>query len=107
MNRFGHLFAISAAVTASLMPSFGADDSTDALRRKLAPHFQPPPELANDFGAYKSPLVFDDGRKVKTADDWQLRRKEIRKTWHDALGAWPPLVEKPKIEYLEKERRDN
>jgi hypothetical protein len=83
------------------------DDSTDALSRKLAPHFQPPPELANDFGAYKSPLVFDDGHKVKTADDWQLRRKEIRKTWHDALGAWPPLVAKPKIEYLEKERRDN
>ena len=84
-----------------------ADDSTDALRRKLAPHFQPPAEFARDFGAYKSPLVFDDGRKVKTADDWQLRRKEIRKTWHDALGAWPPLIEKPTIEYLEKERRDN
>src|SRR5438552_15108386 len=84
-----------------------ADDSTDTLRRKLAPYIQPPPELANDFGAYKSPLVFDDGRKVQTAADWPLRRKEIRKTWHTALGPWPPLIEKPKTEYLEKERRDN
>src|SRR5947207_2882540 len=102
-----HFSAPLAAAIFASASLLHADDSPDALGRKLAPHFQPPPELANDFGAYKSPLVFDDGRKVKTAADWQLRRKEIRKTWDNALGAWPPLVEKPTIEYLEKERRDN
>jgi hypothetical protein len=81
--------------------------SGDELRRKLAPAFQPPPELASDFGHYKSPLLFAGGRKAQTPAEWQKRRAEIKKTWHDALGPWPPVIEQPKIEYLEKERRDN
>jgi hypothetical protein len=78
-----------------------------ALPEKLAPYFRPPARLANDLGTYRSPLKFADGSPVKTAADWEKRRREIRKTWHDAMGPWPPLVEKPRIEYLEKERRGN
>ncbi|HYT87751.1 MAG TPA: prolyl oligopeptidase family serine peptidase [Gemmataceae bacterium] len=74
---------------------------------RLAPFFRPPPQFANDFGSYKSPLKFADGTPVKSAADWPKRRQEILKTWHHALGQWPPLVEKPKIEYLAKERRGN
>jgi hypothetical protein len=51
-------------------------------------------------------LQFDDGRPVRTTADWKLRRQEILKTWHELLGPWPDLVEKPKVEYLEKERRE-
>ncbi len=80
------------------LPEAGAD--------RLAPFFHPPKEHANDFGDYKSPLKFYDGSPVKTPDDWPKRRKEILKYWTDALGAWPPLIEKPKIEYLEKETKD-
>ncbi len=80
------------------MPEAGADS--------LAPFFHPPKEYANDFGDYKSPLKFYDGSPVKTPDDWPKRRKEILKYWTDTLGAWPPLIEKPKIEYLEKETKD-
>jgi dienelactone hydrolase len=83
-----------------------ADDSDD-LHKKIAPYFQPPKELAGDFGKYRSPLLFDDGSPVKTPADWQKRRGEIQKTWHDALGAWPDLITEPKIVYLEKERRGN
>src|SRR3954451_2852408 len=75
------------------------------LPAKLAPFFRPPAEFADDFGSYKSPLKFDDGSAVKTPADWAKRRQEILKTWHDALGTWPPLLEKPKIEYVAKERR--
>jgi dienelactone hydrolase len=74
---------------------------------KLAPFFQPPAELAADFGTYRSPLLFDDGTKVKSAEDWQKRRAEILKYWHSAMGEWPALIEKPKVEYLAKEKRDN
>jgi dienelactone hydrolase len=74
---------------------------------KLAPYFKPPAEFAGDFGKYRSPLEFADGTKVKSADQWPKRRQEILKTWHDFMGPWPALIEKPKIEYLEKERRDD
>jgi len=79
----------------------------DLLPDRLAAVSQPPKELASDFGAYKSPLKFADGSPVKTSKDWLKRRAEIRKTWHDAMGPWPPLLDNPKIEYLEKERRGN
>ena len=67
--------------------------------------YTPPPELANDFGAYRSPLLFDDGTPVKTADDWRKRREEILKYWNGAMGEWPALIEKPKVEILTTEQR--
>ena len=78
----------------------------EAADDRLAPFFHPPKEFAGNFGDYKSPLKFYDGSPVKTPDDWPKRRKEILQYWNDALGAWPPLIEKPKIEYLEKETKD-
>ena len=73
---------------------------------KLAPHYKPPAEYANDFGTYRSPLKFDDGTPVRTAEDWRKRRAEILKYWHAQMGEWPALIEKPKVEYAEKERRE-
>ena len=69
--------------------------------------FEPTAEFVRDFGQYKSPLIFNDGTAVKTPADWQRRRQEILKTWHGMMRAWPPLIEKPKIEYLTKEHREN
>jgi hypothetical protein len=77
----------------------------------VSPHlhqfFRPPPEYANDFGDYRTPLKFDDGRSVQTEEDWRARRNEILDHWHAIMGRWPPLVDRPKIEYLEKVRREN
>src|SRR5262245_59565757 len=36
---------------------------------KIAPFFKPPPEYAEQLGAYKSPLKFYDGRPVENAAD--------------------------------------
>ncbi len=72
----------------------------------LRPFFTPPPALEGDFGDYRSPLIFDDGRPVKRADDWSKRREEILATWHGLLGTWPPLIERPEIRYLAETRRD-
>ena len=87
--------------------SLSDTNSRDAISRKIAPFFSPPPKLANDFGKYRSPLKFYSGTPVKTQQDWQKRRNEILKTWHGIMGQWPPMIEKPKIEYLEKKRREN
>jgi hypothetical protein len=85
-------------------PAGAAEDETNALYRRLAPSFRPPAELAKDFGKYRSPLKFYDGTRVKDAADWPKRRQEILKKWHGLMGPWPELIDKPKIEYLDKER---
>ena len=73
---------------------------------KLVPYFAPPAEFAGDLGKYRSPLRFDDGTPVRTPEDWQKRRAEILRYWHAQMGEWPALIEKPKIEFAEKQRRE-
>jgi dienelactone hydrolase len=76
------------------------------LEKRLAPYYQPPAEFAGQLGEYKSPLKFADGSEVKSKEDWAKRRAEILKTWHERLGPWPELVEKPKVERLETVDRE-
>jgi hypothetical protein len=99
----GGLLAIAFAVTCG--PSTFADDGSAAWE-KIAPHFKPPAEYAGQLGAYRSPLLFDDGSPVKTPEDWQKRRRQILDHWHGVMGQWPPVIERPKIEYLETKQRD-
>jgi dienelactone hydrolase len=73
----------------------------------ILPFFRPPPELAGDFGKYRSVLKFYDGTPVKTRPDFKRRREEILNTWNGLIGDWPPLIKKPKIEYLAQEHREN
>ncbi len=73
----------------------------------IAPLFHPPAEFAGQFGRYPSPLNFNDGTPVRSAADWPRRRQEILERWHGLLGAWPPLIERPKLERLETTRREN
>jgi hypothetical protein len=70
------------------------------------PFTQVPAEFAGRFSPGKSPLIFNDGRPVKTAADWQKRRAEILADWHGIMGAWPAVIDKPKIEVLETKQRD-
>ncbi len=69
----------------------------------LTKYTKPPAEFA-DKTEGRSPLLFDDGSPVKTKADWSKRRTEILKYWHGVMGAWPEVIAKPKLEYLEKER---
>src|SRR5689334_5203833 len=62
---------------------------------RLKPLFSPPAEFKDQTVPLRPLLKFDDGREVKTADDWKARRAEILKRWNDLLGPWPPLLEKP------------
>src|SRR5262245_55115749 len=98
MRNFVAALCVSFPIVAS---------AAEPLPKTLAPHFAPPPELANQYGDYKSLLRFDDGSEVKTADDWKRRREEIRKTWHDLMGQWPEAIARPKVEVLKSEKVDN
>jgi dienelactone hydrolase len=90
------------------LAAFAADSPSraDALWAKLKPFAHPSAEFADQLGPYKSPLKFADGSVVKTPEDWTRRRAEILKTWHERLGGWPPLVERPVIKKLESVERD-
>lgn len=72
----------------------------------LRPFRAPPTHLAGDLGAFKPLLRFDDGRPVTTPADWAERRRELRSAWDEVLGPWPPLLERPQLEVLTTERRE-
>jgi dienelactone hydrolase len=79
----------------------------DSVWSKLKPFFSPPGEYSGDFGAYRSPLKFYDGRQVKTPRDWKKRRKEILVRWQNMLGHWPELIAKPSFEVTDSIHQEN
>jgi hypothetical protein len=84
-----------------------AEDSPRAdLWQRLQPYCTPPAEFAGKLGEYRSPLRFADGTIVKSPEEWERRRREIRVTWHRRLGAWPPLIERPTVTKLETVQQD-
>jgi len=96
----------AAILAACLVVVPPASLAADAGWDKLAPFFKPPAEFANDFGSFKPPLVFDEGRPVKSAADWEQRRREILTHWHKLMGPWPPLLAKPRVEIIESKPRE-
>jgi hypothetical protein len=99
MTRLTMLIAVVGMLVTG---SSGAETAWE----KIAPYFSPPAKFAGDFGEYRSPLVFDGGKRVKSVADWRKRRKEILDAWHKVMGAWPALVEKPTVETVQTKRRD-
>jgi dienelactone hydrolase len=73
----------------------------------LAPCFRPPSEFEGKLGGFRSPLIYDDGTRVISAAGWPRRRLEILQYWHGVMGAWPPILDKPKVELLREEHREN
>src|SRR4029077_17819014 len=74
---------------------------------ELAESFRIPEKYRDDFGSFRSPLLFADGMPVKSAKDWPRRRAEILANWHRAMGPWPALIEKPVVETAKVTRREN
>lgn len=108
------LLAVAGAILAlAASPDRCTARAPDAVQSRrdawdrIAPFFSPPDQWADQFGDYRSPLRFDDGRPVRTAEDWQKRRAEILDRWHGLMGPWPPLITEPEVEVLESERREN
>ncbi|HND53809.1 MAG TPA: glycerophosphodiester phosphodiesterase family protein, partial [Pirellulaceae bacterium] len=77
-------------------------------RAVIRPYTEAPAEFRGDFGKYSSPLKFADGSEVRTADEWQRRRREIHADWTKLLGGdWPPLLAEPKVKIVATEKREN
>ena len=73
---------------------------------ELTPYFVPPDSFKNVYGSYRSPLVFYNGDTVKTPEEWTLRHQEIRDTWMQMMGEWPPLITDSRFEYLDSVQND-
>jgi len=100
-------FVLLSLLCAGWIEGFAALTETNAAWKLIAPFFRPPPDYAEQFGTYRSPLLFNDGNRVRTAADWPRRREEIFKQWHGLMGPWPPVLPKPKMEFLSHSRREN
>jgi dienelactone hydrolase len=94
-----------AAVWAAAMTGGAAE--ADNHWAKIGQYFQPPAEYAGKLGEYPSPLTFYGGSPVAGAKDWPKRRQEILEKWHGLMGAWPPLLARPKVEFIGKSQREN
>ena len=68
------------------------ENSDKIMPANIADAFGPPAEYENNYGSYTSPLLFRDGKIVKSPEDWKRSREEILKFWHESLGLWPPLL---------------
>lgn len=72
----------------------------------IAPYFAPPNEFKEDFGAYRSPLKFYNGKEVATAKDWQKRRSEILDRWNSLMGKWPKLLDQQMLSMVDSTKKE-
>ncbi len=68
--------------------------------------YRPPAEWANQLGDYRPLLKTNDGTPVTTAEGWAKRRQELLETWQQAMGPWPAVIERPKVEVLSEQMRE-
>ncbi len=100
------LLSLSVGLSAQAKKRGSATDSAAIIWDQIAQFFEPPVGYKNDFGNYRSPLKFYDGRLVKTPGDWKLRRAEILKQWTSMLGEWPPLLTNQKLKFIDTVQRE-
>jgi hypothetical protein len=81
-------------------------DNPVAIWKEMAPFFVTPNQYKGEPGSYRSPLIFYDGRLVKTAKDWQQRRKEILGQWNKMMGEWPPLLKDQEMRFVDTVRKE-
>jgi len=75
--------------------------------KKIAPFFVVPNEFKEQYGNYRLPLRFYDGRPVKNKKDWERRREEIHNRWIEMMGGWPPLIKNQEMEILDSTHRED
>ena len=97
------LFLINCAGAKSKNPK---KVENEYLWGKIATYFEPPTEYKNEYGNYRSPLLFYNGDTVNTKNDWQKRREEIRSKWMNLMGEWPPIMTDQHLEIIDTVYRE-
>lgn len=84
-----------------------AEPAEDGSWQKVKSAFEPPDRPEGEEASLRSLFRFDNGREVQTAADWAERRAELLESWHAIMGPWPPLLERPRLDVLGTETREN
>jgi hypothetical protein len=79
---------------------------SDSAWEKISSFFQPPEELRDRYGNYRSPLKFYNGQQVTKPEEWTKRREEILCRWKEMMGNWPPFIKNQKPEILESTKKE-
>ena len=74
---------------------------------KIKDYFNPPVIYKDNYGNYRSPLLLNNGDTIKNVNDWNKKRKEIKDTWMNLMGKWPPIIKNQKFEILDTLKREN
>lgn len=104
MRRARALFSLALWFTSAAV---GLSQAPTDVPQTIREAFAVPSQWQNKFGAFRSPLIFNDGHKVASVNDWILRRNELLSDWHRLLGTWPEMITEPKVEVIEEQRREN
>ncbi|WP_372947599.1 hypothetical protein [Mariniphaga sp.] len=107
--RFLLIFTILFSIFQTI-PATGQNiqkPNKEKLWEQIAPYFSPPEEFRNEFGEFRSPLKFYNGKSVTSVKEWPARRKEILNRWHEMMGEWPELITDQSFEILETTKREN
>lgn len=107
VNRKRLMFLLGFLAFLPMHRVLAQQKQAEQIWTQIQPNFEVPQEFQNDYGTFRSPLVFDNGEKVKTKADWNKRREEIQERWHGMMGEWPDLLTEQELEILESEKREN
>jgi dienelactone hydrolase len=102
--RIGWRRAFGAGLALLAACSAPSEQAARRLPDDLTALCRPPAGMEKDFGPFRSPLLFADGSRATTPEQWARRRAEILETWQRIMGPWPALIEAPVVEVLETER---
>lgn len=100
----GYLFIFSQASSQSFYQYYSEKSRAWNV---IGTYMSPPDELKNQYGDYRSPLLFYNGDSVKTEQDWERRRVEIRNKWMRMMGEWPSILDDQEFEILKEEKRED
>ena len=81
-------------------------EDTGLTRERIDTFFTPPPKFVDNYGDYRSPLLFYNGDTVKSPEEWLIRKNEIKDTWMGLMGIWPPVIKGQKFEVFETTEKD-
>lgn len=103
LRNYGRFIAILAPLLSAVFSIAVRADPPASI----AGLFEPPERYRNDFGKYRSPLMFDDGSMAQTPEQWELRKREIVEGWFRILGPWPDLINQPRAVTVRSSKREH
>lgn len=107
MEKFIYFFIACSFLTAWNAVAQKNTERKNKIWKKISPYFSPPEGFSGQFGDYRSPLKFYDGRPVRKRTEWKARREEILGRWNELMGEWPALMTDQRMEILDSTQRED